>query len=149
MGSQYFKEAMGSWRLVLGSTIGYGVLLTIITRTKHAERPLRTDIKAISSIHASIATILAIVALWQKWHVPIEDVLIESNSQRESEHPKRLDDQGNVLIYGKSALANAITSWETGYLIYDLGALTLNVWPRDGSIADAIKNLAKKDPVFL
>lgn len=108
-----------------------GVLtLSVICNTVlfRATRSARTDssataasahLKAISASHSALVTILAAVALRQRnWRLPDEAVPLASWRS------ENLDDSANPMIQGRSRLANIVTAWEAGYLLYDTWAMT-------------------------
>jgi hypothetical protein len=99
--------------------------------------------RAISAGHAILTTLLACSVLRQdKW------LFSDTAPARLSPVLRpdgNLDDSDNHLIRGCSRLANAITSWETGYLLYDTWAL---IRP-SGDAPASLTQAARRSPVLL
>ena len=71
-----------------------------------------TRTRLISSIHALFTTTAVLYTLAQNW-------AIDPAAPTTPINQNFLNDSQNPLIHGKSHLANSITAWETGYLLYD------------------------------
>lgn len=130
------------------ATATYALLLRASTTTSQAAT-LRKAIKHVSAGHATLTTLLALYALrpTAQWTAGVGERTEATNALSHA----YLDDNTNPLIAARSDLANAITSWETGYLLYDTCALLLDASTRTKSrkIPSAIAQLAKESPVFL
>lgn len=90
----------------------------------------RTSLKAISSFHALSTSVAVLYSLSQPWPIGSDRGQLSSSLAQ----PHFLDDRENPMIRGHSELGNAITAWETGYLLYDTVALL---------------TITRKDPVML
>jgi hypothetical protein len=73
--------------------------------------------KAFSTAHATTTSIVALLLLrYASWPIlPSRSTSTRNASDRE-QHP---DDSRNPTINGQNRLANALTAWETAYLLYD------------------------------
>jgi len=77
--------------------------------------------KAISAAHATASSIAALLLLrYSSWQIP-QPLSFESDGTKHDE--RYLDDSGNPTIHGRNTWANALTAWETAYLLYDTYAL--------------------------
>ena len=109
----------------------------------------RANLKAISSLHSIVTTAVGLAALLESWPV---DTTADSPSHKASN--RYLDDRQNPLISGRSNLGNAVTSFETGYLLYDNIALFLVTRSEvrnsfsSPSVA-ALSHLVKKEPLLV
>lgn len=139
------------------SATTYSTLLTLAQTLNLPTADLTTNLKAISSLHATVTTGLALYALSRPWSVehalpPLNLGLGTSN----------FNDSTNPMIAGYSALGNAVTGLETGYLLFDTLALvyashrSLNARStpkgsrtRNHDIATALTTLTRKDPLIL
>lgn len=110
---------------VLASTATYSGLLAILHKKQRSHDELRQLVKLISTYHSIAATGLTLLALSQDWLVPPHDKLPQTPATTMKISPGGLDDSANPLISGQNNLANLLTAWEAGYLIYDTGALFL------------------------
>lgn len=70
-----------------------------------------TASKAVSSFHSVISSVASVYALSRPWKIQAKAAPGTPTSY--------LDDSTNPLIFGYSRLGNAITSCETGYLLYE------------------------------
>lgn len=112
---------------------------------------LRTRIKAISGAHSVATTLVAIWLLqYGKWPIDssVNGDVPASKVQRNDD---RLDDSRNPIIAGHNTIANVLTAWEAGYLLYDTGALLAEVRLKykTGTARATIVTLGKTSPVFL
>lgn len=111
------------YAIVTLSTATYSTVLGLSSVRSQSRQSLRTLIKAISASHATVATCLTVISLCQPWFIaPSGDYSGSSSTLGDHGY---LDDSRNPLIQGKNTLANFVTAWEAGYLIYDTGALFL------------------------
>lgn len=101
------------------STATYSALLSGAHWTSIASPETETNLKGISDIHSIISSVASLYALSQKW---------PHDAQPANDSANYLDDSNNPLIFGKSLLGNAITSWETGYLLFDTGVKLIAHW---------------------
>jgi hypothetical protein len=105
--------------------------------------------KAVSALHATTTSVVAVYLLtYSKWPVP----------QSPARHPHRGGDRNtppdntlNPLISGQNSLANALTTWETVYLIFDTWLMVYATRKRMGlsSNSVALRIVAKKSPAIL
>ena len=105
------------------SATGYPILLRLLNGPSPSPDCLSTSIKAISTLHSSLTTALALYILKQpEWRDP--SLHAPSHLSRTSQtsiagangYP---DDTHNPLIAARSEFANAITALEAGYLLQD------------------------------
>lgn len=135
--------------IVTLSSATYGTILWVLSRRDRSQQSLRILIKAISAGHSTIATCLTVVSLCQSWH--IDPSLDPPEILSQGHNYGRLDDSANPLISGRNALANFVTAWEAGYLIYDTGALFLESYVKDSSRGTrrAFRRLLRTSPIFV
>ncbi|KAK5952847.1 hypothetical protein OHC33_005966 [Knufia fluminis] len=128
------------------STATYGAVLGSLYEKRQPHSSLRALVKAISAGHSIVATCLTIASLSQPW-----TILPGSLKAGSIDSADRLDDSRNPLISGKNSLANFITAWEAGYLIYDTGAMFLESFVKDRSrgYCSALIRLLRGSPVFV
>ncbi|CAK4030706.1 TRAM LAG1 CLN8 homology domain-containing [Lecanosticta acicola] len=101
------------------ATAAYSALLAGAHWASIASPDTETNLKGISDVHSLISSTAALYALSKRWP---HDVQPKKHSA------SYLDDSNNPLIVGKSDLGNAITSWETGYLLFDTAVKLLSHW---------------------
>jgi hypothetical protein len=104
--------------------------------------------RAISTIHTTASSIAALLLLrYSSWPVPEK---IAPPLQR-SKDEQQLDDSRNPMINGRNLLANALTTWETAYLIYDTYDLLRSYRGKTTSQTTlaGLRIAAKKSPVVL
>ncbi|GAB7360240.1 hypothetical protein MBLNU230_g8000t1 [Neophaeotheca triangularis] len=87
-----------------------------VTKTTTSSDP-STITKLISGAHSLVSSAATIYILSQPW----SSGTLENLPFRIG--PQGLDDTHNPLITGRSAFGNALTAWETGYLIFDTVAI--------------------------
>ncbi len=111
--------------ILAGSPTAYTILFRFFSGRSPSPTRYGKSVKAISTLHSVLLTILALYALrQQEWRSPG----VPSNLSRSSEtniagnggYP---DDSRNPLITARSEFANSITAAETGYLMFDTFAL--------------------------
>ena len=110
----------------------------------------RANLKAISSIHSIVTAAVGLAALLEVW--PVDST--HANSSKRMSSNAYLDDRQNPLISGKSRLGNAVTSFETGYLLYDNLALFLVTRSEVQSDSlspsvTALSHLVRKEPLLV
>lgn len=77
--------------------------------------------KAISAAHATATSIVALLLLrYSSWTIPPS---VETTPGRAKHDDRHLDDSRNPVISGQNSMANALTAWETVYLLYDTYAM--------------------------
>jgi hypothetical protein len=105
--------------------------------------------KSISAAHATATSIAAFLLLRYGWW-PIPEAT-ETAPQQVKHGGQHLDDSRNPTIHGRNRLANALTAWETAYLIYDTYALVRASRSRSNipSNSAALCQVAKDSPVAL
>ncbi|KAF2453308.1 hypothetical protein BDY21DRAFT_128692 [Lineolata rhizophorae] len=148
----------------------YAFLLRFLSSKNVNAFDRNTRIKGISALHAIISSIITIYALNtpSQW-TPVgltsqQDALrlFEPSKPRSPSAPaapsaaENLDDSLNPMIKSRSDLANKLTAWETGYLIYDTYALlhltSLKLPSRSDhtpKAAAAVRRAAAESPVVL
>lgn len=143
---------VGPYSNVVASIVTYSTAVCFMVRRDCSYSSIRTRVKAISACHSLIATFLTVVALSQRWDVAPHSHSVDSITIAERTVSARtLDDSQNPLISGKNSLANFVTAWEAGYLIYDTGALFLESLFKGGSRSrrSALANLLRDSPIFV
>lgn len=139
--------AASPFTIIATSTATYTSLLALSHSLSHPSPDAEAPLKAISSLHATVTTGLALAALAAPW--PVDRALppLHLGLGRSA-----FDDAATPLIAGRSALGNAVTAWEAGYLLFDSLAL---VWlsrprPRSGAgvrdVGTAVVRCARDDP---
>ncbi|KAI4137034.1 MAG: hypothetical protein L6R39_007503 [Caloplaca ligustica] len=110
-----------------GSFASYAALLRILSGPSPSAVRFTRSLKAISTLHSSLTTILALIALrygqWRTTGLPPE--LTVSSKHNISGLGNYPDDSHNPLITARSEFANCITAIEAGYLAQDTIALIL------------------------
>lgn len=117
--------------VVPASIITYGLIQSFLAQyVSSSSRKLL--LRANSGMHAAGMTLVAVLALQKSPFRANADHMIHGKIR--SMPDGNLDDSENPIIREQSNLANAITGWETGYLIYDTWALVWygtrgQIWP--------------------
>lgn len=119
---------------LLGSLIAYPVLLRVFTGSSPSPQRFSKAVKAISTIHSSLLTVLALYALRQKpWRSSLPSKNLSGTSKENiagsGGYP---DDSRNPFITARSEFANSITAIEAGYLIQDIAVLLIEAHLQDG-----------------
>lgn len=104
---------------VVASITTYSTILGFSTLQDRSYSSLKTHVKLVSACHSIFALSLTVASLCQNWEVESQPKTSTFSSHN------GLDDANNPLISGTNNLANFVTAWEAGYLIYDTGALFL------------------------
>jgi hypothetical protein len=79
--------------------------------------------KAFSTAHATTTSVAALLLLrYASWPIPPSSSAYTPHAKEKEQY---LDDSRNPTINGQNRLANALTAWETAYLLYDTYAM---VW---------------------
>jgi hypothetical protein len=107
--------------------------------------------KVVSAAHAGATSLTAILLLtYSSWPIrkyqspaPVPD--------KQGQHSRQLDDSRNPIIYGRNQLANALTAWETIYLLYDTYFMINTSRKRNNlpTTLRALNFLAKESPAVL
>ncbi|KAL8721587.1 MAG: hypothetical protein Q9225_001751 [Loekoesia sp. 1 TL-2023] len=117
------------WTLA-GSFTSYAALLRLLSGPSPSAVHFSKSTKTISTLHSSLVTILALIALRRhsQWHAakPPSKLLERSKDG----YP---DDSHNPFIAARSEFANCITALEAGYLMHDSIALILEAHLHGGS----------------
>ena len=112
---------------LLSSASLYPLLLRVFAGSSASPQRLSQSIKAVSTLHSTLITALALYALNQpEWRTPTSDAaehLSKTSSRNVSGKGGYPDDTFNPLISARSEFANAITAVEAGYLLQDSIAL--------------------------
>ena len=114
------------WAL-LGSLVIYPVLIRALSGSSPSPQRFSNAVKAISTFHSTLLTVLALYALRQKpWHSSLTPKEL-SNISKENiagsgGYP---DDSRNPFIIARSEFANSITAIEAGYLVQDTVVLLI------------------------
>ncbi|KAG7004491.1 hypothetical protein G7Y79_00025g057770 [Physcia stellaris] len=119
---------------LLASLIAYPVLLRVFTGSSPSPQRFSKAVKATSTIHSSLVTVLALYALRQKpWRSSLPSKKLSGTSKENiagsGGYP---DDSSNPFITARSEFANSITAIEAGYLIQDIAALLIEAHLHDG-----------------
>lgn len=134
------------YSVVCLSTATYsGILWTVWKLLGCSSDQIRFQIKAISAGHSILATALTVYALRGPWQ-------LQDSEKRSTPSPDdTLNDARNLLISGTSKIANIVTAWEAGYLIYDTVAMAIEARGQ-GNGANSIQVLRrtiKRSPVMV
>ena len=110
---------------LVSSALGYPALLRLLSGSKPTAWHFSKSIKAISTLHSTILTILAISTLrqlqWESSETPAE--LSNSSKAHIAGSSGYPDDSHNPFITARSEFANTITAIEAGYLLQDIFVL--------------------------
>lgn len=139
-----------SVRIVTATAASYSCIFATSSHLLWPTSDSRANLKAISSIHSLLSTVLGVRALLNIW--PIEEDQPSSSGDVQTE--TYLDDSRNPLIAGKSTLGTAVTRFETGYLLYDniaLPLVTQSEIKRDckSLLAATISHLLHNEPLLV
>lgn len=137
---------------VVTSAATYSAILGISIQRDHSYQSLRTRIKTISASHSLFTVCLTLLALSQRWSLAPQSQYVPSDEKGGDDLPPRvLDDSQNPLISSQNSLANFITAWEAGYLLYDTLALFIESYIKDKSrsFVSAFLRLIRESPVFV
>lgn len=128
------------------SAAAYGALLTALRRTRNIQDDPRIELNAITDIHSVLSSAAVVYVLSRPWTVLQTPSLGPSHSDSAT---GLLDDSDNPLIRGRSALGNAITAWEAGYLIYDTLAVASLRYKKttNESMLKACMRFSAKEPL--
>lgn len=114
------------------TTLYFGAVYINCNKHLHAPNSLMANLsagkadpivvnKAISAAHATATSIAACLIL-KHWPSYMSDPN-EPSSKGENINGGQLDDSENPTIIGRNYWANALTTWETAYLLYDTYAM--------------------------
>ena len=114
------------WAL-LGSLITYPVLIRTLSGSSPSAQRFSNAVKAISTLHSTLLTVLALYALRQKPWRPLSPPKDLSNALKEdiTGNGRYPDDSKNPFITARSEFANSITAIEAGYLVQDIVMLLI------------------------
>ncbi|KAF1832030.1 hypothetical protein BDW02DRAFT_632355 [Decorospora gaudefroyi] len=107
--------------------------------------------KGLSAAHATATSLAAFFLLrYASWPLPEAAEAAPEPAKHVRQH---LDDSRNPTISGRNYLANALTAWETAYLLYDTYAMVYvsrrqNKLSTTGTSA-ALRQVAKDSPVAM
>ena len=112
--------------VLLTSGTFYSLLLRRLTGHSPTPGQVSKAIKAISTFHSSLTTILALLFLARQSQ-PTPQTSRSITNGTASREPKHgyPDDSANPLIATRSTFGNSIAALEAGYLVSDIGALLL------------------------
>ncbi|KAF2678470.1 hypothetical protein K458DRAFT_139245 [Lentithecium fluviatile CBS 122367] len=108
--------------------------------------------KAVSALHATATSVVAVYLLnYSSWTIPSRQPTTARHSHRDNDRKGHPDDSRNPLISGRNLLANALTTWETVYLLYDTWFMVYATRKRMGlsSNSAALRIVAKRSPAVL
>ncbi|KAL8949096.1 MAG: hypothetical protein Q9222_004767 [Ikaeria aurantiellina] len=112
---------------LVGSFASYSILLSILSGPSPSSVHFTNSVKAISTLHSSLVTVLALIALrrgpWRTSSTP--STLSNDLKSSIAGGGGYADDTHNPLITARSEFANSITAIEAGYLVHDTIALLL------------------------
>lgn len=142
------------YKIVAASASFYTLMLFAAVKARNQQAELPTSIETISALHSLATSVGALAILrYADWQVQTSDDATKAQSTRSREFSVRplLDDSANPTIAGTSTVANALTAFECGYLIYDTGALLYQAHLKSDrrSAAFAVSTLVKGSPIFL
>jgi hypothetical protein len=128
-------------RVLPASIVTYGVAHRILSRCASPGSKMML-LEAISGAHAAGMTLATLLALRQS---PLHFYSNQTRGELHYRSDGNLDDSKNPMIQEQSDLANAITAWETGYLIYDTWGMVQYSSPTSG-IFRSISAAAQSNP---
>lgn len=130
------------WAL-LGSLVTYPVLLRTLSGPSPSPQRFSNAVKAISTFHSTLLTVLALYALRQKpWHSPLTPKELSNTSKENiSGSGGYPDDSKNPFITARSEFANSISAIEAGYLIQDIVVLLIEARQHGGGSRKLDKTL--------
>ena len=114
------------WAL-LSSLIAYPALIRTLSGSSPSPHRFSNAVKAISTLHSTLLTVLALYALQHKPWRPSSPPKDLSNTSKEHIPGKGgyPDDSRNPFITARSEFANSITAIEAGYLVQDIVVLLI------------------------
>lgn len=126
------------------SGLTYRLIAHLLLRDANVES-IKPRMKALSAGHAILATIAVLLALRAS---PLVAKQSDKRQVTRYRADGNLDDSDIQLIQEHSLLANTITSWETGYLLYDTWAMVHYSHPqtKDRGFAQSIATVASAEP---
>ena len=135
-------------QIVPASIVGYELLYRILIQGAK-QSSLQPINRAISAGHTTVVTLVVLFALSRS-------TLGSATAPDRSRKPKygsnnNLDDSENPLVQERSSFANAITAWETGYMLYDTWSMVHST-QSDHSLkgfARSAVGLARTQPALL
>lgn len=144
------------YRTVAASVVFYTFVLSSLLRSGAFRRESSAADKLISGVHGLSTSIAALAVLnnadWES-SLPTspKSQEVKSSKSTQAKQGKSLDDSANPIIAGKSQTGNALTAWETGYLIYDTGAILYQSYNKTGrkNLSTATSAMVKDSPVFV
>lgn len=120
---------------LLTSLTAYPILQRFLSGRRPSPLDVTAAIKAVSTVHSSLCTALALYVLNQdQWRTPPPTPAQHATMKASYLRTGVPDDGANPTIQGRSELANTITAIECGYLIQDTVALirVANMYTRAG-----------------
>jgi ABC-type transport system involved in cytochrome bd biosynthesis fused ATPase/permease subunit len=104
--------------------------------------------KAVSAVHATSSSIAALLLLrYSSWPILLSPRSVSQDAHGTKHH---LDDSRNPMINGHNRFANALTAWETAYLLYDTYAMINARRKKDQpTVRAALRAVARDSPVTL
>lgn len=133
-------------KVVPTSALAY-YLLSQVLLSRGNPTTQQAKIKAISAGHAVASTLTVLYALSLS---PLRSRVIDSKPQSLTlTYGGNLDDSENPLIQDQSTFANALTGWETGYLLYDTWSMIQHVSLGSGisqSFRKSVIDITHKEP---
>ena len=135
------------FQVVPVSIIAYGVLYQQFIHGAK-QNSLQARVKALSAAHTTVATVVILFALFKSPFATIGAPVRSKEPTHSSDG--NLDDSETPLIQDRSNFANAITAWETGYLLYDTWAMIYCAQPGTSlrGFADSAVEVARRQPAL-
>lgn len=133
---------------VSASTVIYSLISHILLRSA-PRGSIQARLKGLSAVHATVVTPIILLALSASPLHTRDGTGIRPGSGSGPKYASDgyLDDSENPVIQEQSDVANALTAWETGYLLYDTWAMVHYAQPRRSFIASAA-TVAKSQPAL-
>jgi hypothetical protein len=146
------------WTTVALTAASYALLLRALSPAPTTPSAFRTNNRKLSAVHSTITTILTLYCLRHSaWNITDSNRIPHDPEKVSIERSKpsyraTLNDAHNPLIQSRSTLSNHITSFETGYLIYDTLTLVASSYiSRSASARSVLRApayLAQDAPIF-
>ncbi len=144
-------SSLRAYRVVAISAGTYAALHNTLT-ARNTSAVVAT--RLVSSLHATVTTALVLYALRpSQWSIADDQShtkIVGGSGKVLPMTDGLLDDSANPIIVGKCALANGLTAWEAGYLIYDTWAMFYETSSPNnaGGFRSALLRVLRTSPVF-
>ncbi len=134
-------------QIVPASILAYGLLYRFSIYNA-SQSSLQATNRAISAGHTAVVTFVVLFVLSRS---SLGSITPDKSRQARYAVDGNLDDSDNPLIQERSSFANAITAWETGYLLYDTWSMihSAQTHPSIRGFARSAGGLTRRQPALL